>query len=1388
MKQTFRKMLSLLMTAVIVLTVALPVSAAAAGVQEQTAGPEDILALCNPVGRMEKYNDAVMMEVSASNFTLRGQLEGDILLDVTVEEKTVEYHNLFVEIDGAMHYFELEPGRQTVTVAKDLAAGHHTVKISKGPEAKKEIYYIHGVTYTGTLEKVQPATHRMEFLGDSITAGTGIYQYADGFGGTHSYFTYANMTADAFDADYYSIANGGWKFSQSISPSDSIGSIYEKISMHEDLGNYDFSWKPELIVINLGTNDAIAGRKNTSFTEATYMADVATLLDKVRKNNPDAEILWVYGMMLTEREAWLQAAVEAYAQKDEKVHYLHLNGNTRGRGDHPDQEGQITAAKMLIDGVSELMGWTADPTKDPVSISNQEKIATAARIQREAAELDFTENYCPACGEIDGWTKLGGDVRNQPGSNIGSAPNFSGNQHFYWDPTEHTNGAVSHTGYNWLQVTGSTNVCLHLNGTTHNYNGRIQWVGNGTLNIMGEGSLNALGKSNASTNLGNLYINGGSTVNLYGGKLTSAETVTLNKPQSLTDARFATLSVHNASATVNIFNGVELESTFGTNIAADMGTVNLYGGTLRGGKGYPYHADTITSTTSDWTACGGNVYLYGQSETKQAIFNMYGGTVTGGTAKQGGNVFVYKNAAFNLYGGDILGGTADAGDNLYIHDAAAFKVGVDWAGSASVDFPTRYGKGDTVQNGVSTGDFTGALRYEAEEGLGIYGQDGKLVLAPVYLYTASRIQREAAAIDFTRNYCPACGEIDGWTKLGGSSRHFPGTTIGSAPNFSGNQHFYWDPTEYTNGTVNSTVYNWLQVNGSTNVCLHLNGMTINYTGRIHWGGSGTLNIMGEGSLNALGKSNATTNFGNIYINSGGTINLYGGKFTSAETATLNKPQSLTDPRYATLSVHNVGATVNIYDGVEMESTFGTNIAADMGTVNLYGGTLRGGKGYPYHADTITSATSDWTACGGNVYLYGQSATKKAIFNMYGGTVTGGTAKQGGNVFVYKNAAFNLYGGDILGGTADVGDNLYIYDTAALKVGADWTGSASVAFSAPYGYGDIVQNGVSTGDFSGNLQYEAVEMPKIYGADDKLVIAPVCLYTADGTKIWARNNAEAIKKQQEQADSYIRVLLADSVFELPEGKTVCIDFNGKNTTVAGNGILWGMDRSNDTFQAEACAAVTVADTVTVQEDVTGGEHGYRYLALSENQGAYGFHRLDATVKTVTLRTSAAGLYYQAVYNCDPVLSEKVKTYGVALSLRNLPGADFLTESTDCYTVASTPFESGVVATSGSVFNIMKTSNKADRNCRRGEMKIYANAYLEIDGIGYVMGDTENTGKTVADATFAGVAYSLQDVLLAIDADWEHYVEEGKADAVKEFYSTWAQHGMNAWDDLFQNIDA
>ena len=333
------------------------------GKTARSIGADEILALCNPVGRLLKNKDAVRMEMSMSSITLTGSLEGDVIVTLDCEEKMDELHNFYVEVDGVLGYFEVPAGRSVVKMAEDLTPGKHTIKIHKGTDNKKEVYYIHSVAYTGTLEKAVPAERRIEFLGDSITAGSGVFFEDCGYGYTQSWFVYANMVSDALGADHYSVANGGWKFHSTVSAATSIATIYDDMSMHDaSLGAYDFSWKPDVIVINLGTNDAIAYRNNkTDYTQQSFAENIKIMLDLVRAKNPDAEIVWIYGSMLTEREDWIKAPVEEYAKTDSKVHYVSVRGNTAGRGDHPDFPGHTKVAITLTEAISDIMGWSIVP-------------------------------------------------------------------------------------------------------------------------------------------------------------------------------------------------------------------------------------------------------------------------------------------------------------------------------------------------------------------------------------------------------------------------------------------------------------------------------------------------------------------------------------------------------------------------------------------------------------------------------------------------------------------------------------------------------------------------------------------------------------------------------------------------------------------------------------------------------------------------------------------------------------------------------------------------------------------------------------------------------------------------------------------------------------------
>jgi len=150
-------------------------------------------------------------------------------------------------------------------------------------------------------------------------------------------------------------------------------------------------------------------------------------------------------------------------------------------------------------------------------------------------------------------------------------------------------------------------------------------------------------------------------------------------------------------------------------------------------------------------------------------------------------------------------------------------------------------------------------------------------------------------------------------------------------------------------------------------------------------------------------------------------------------------------------------TFNMYGGTIQDgtATYGGNVyVVAGGTFNMYGGTITGGtatSGGNVYVETNAKAsmyggeiTNGVATSGGNVYLpLAETEGSGAVFNMYGGTISGtrdengnalgGKAENGGNVYVAERSAFNMYGGTVKDGTAtSEGGNFYLYgyNTAA----------------------------------------------------------------------------------------------------------------------------------------------------------------------------------------------------------------------------------------------------------------------------------------------------------------------------------------------------------------------
>ena len=464
-------------------------------------------------------------------------------------------------------------------------------------------------------------------------------------------------------------------------------------------------------------------------------------------------------------------------------------------------------------------------------------------------------------------------------------------------------------------------------------------------------------------------------------------------------------------------------------------------------------------------------------------------------------------------------------------------------------------------------------------------------------------------------------------------------------------------------------------------------------------------------------------------------------------------KTLTDPSYRIVIVNNKG-TLNIMGGGAIEANTKNNrgilYANGACSTNVYGTTLK-------NTATENNPTS------GNAVLCAYS--QDAVMNCWGATLIGNDLSP----VLLNNGTMNLYNCTVTGVPAQVGNYadrtddkavLNLYDTTIS--GVDVQDGVGLTVSGATKIGSLTM-AEGTGFSASDLTADA----SIPGYPTKAVLVDAAGKTAfvkDVAAEWATGKYQ-----------YIR-LFGDAELAL-DGQEIVADLCGNDLKVTGNGAVKAFDSANDTFDESACGVLLAGSGITVEKNFQA-PNGNTYIAVTEN-GLTKLHRLEIVLNTVTLRTSAAGLYYKATYNCDQTLSKLVENYGVVVSLYNLPGADFMTEpeagNFNGWTEAAAPFQSGAVATSGSVFGILKDSRSASLNDRYGRMKIYANAYIDL-GDEIIVANTADAGKTADSEGFSGVAMSLYDVMQALDATYSTYPTAIRLQ-LDAFYAQWKEKGMD-----------
>ena len=817
-----------------------------------------------------------------------------------------------------------------------------------------------------------------------------------------------------------------------------------------------------------------------------------------------------------------------------------------------------------------------------------------------------------------------------------------------------------------------------------------------------------------------------------GGKMEGTGTLEkYNKYGGLVDfAAKGTFTLYSGTVRMNLGDGTSVVPYGGVIYSRAAGSqVVINGGVISGGV-----------LKSEGATGGGNIYMISGD-----TLTVNGGIIKSGNAgvAKGGNI--YNAGTTNIKGGFIVKGTAADGGNIYATGTTAISGGTIYGGTAADNAATT----DTSEGRGGNLYFTGA------------------------------------------NNTISGGTVTGGNARIGGNAYISGTLGISGGTVTGGYATTNGGNVYTTGTMNvtgGTVTAGASVNGG-NISVYADGKTVTVSGGLITAGIATDTgeaakggnfYVSKGTLSVSGgvvsRGIATFGGGNVYLTAS-TMKLSGGQVLGGRTSTSGK------------------------DG-------GSIYIAANGQLNMSGGELTNGYcgdcgGNIYMSSANSKLTmSGGTITGGYAYKYGGNiCLNNGIMNMTGGTVSNGRGGRGGNIcLMFYSGSTATIGGEndpqIIGGTAiageggnilfmdqahqpnaayaphatspwlaigkctisggkaaSFGDNIYVNKYAYFRVLDSFDGETSVYFHdyqlpADQLYGGVLASGVTaTGDFTGKLILDNMDShPFLLHKDGGLQIAAAAT-VKNGAYTWFVDNAAMMAAYDDTADY---MLVAAGELELAGG-TYTVDLAGQNVNITGTGTVYGMDSANDTYKT--CGSATFGEGVTLAGKKTQvGEK--TYFAVADGD-AYSFHRLGMDITGISLRPSAAGLYYTAQWQCDEVLADKIDAFGVAVSLVDGLGDDFAAQGNSLYT-QQTGFVSGTTGNGVLISGILDTTRESSLNSQYGKIPVYAVAYVTLDGENY---------------TGSAKEHSIQSLLQMLSDNIYTYYN----------YSAVLQNFVDRWDD-------
>lgn len=198
-----------------------------------------------------------------------------------------------VQVDGVTVATLVTPGDTTHWI-NGLRDGEHTVRVVKRNETPGDISTFGGFVATpggAVLSKPAPRDRQIEFIGDSITVGYGNVSGTRDCDSeqlkrtTNTDVSHGALTARQLDADYQINGFSGLGMVRNvagITPDATYRTYYDRalLNVDGDVWQNPGTWRPQIVVVNLGSNDFTDLTPGEPWTHDSLAAAYRTAYDE----------------------------------------------------------------------------------------------------------------------------------------------------------------------------------------------------------------------------------------------------------------------------------------------------------------------------------------------------------------------------------------------------------------------------------------------------------------------------------------------------------------------------------------------------------------------------------------------------------------------------------------------------------------------------------------------------------------------------------------------------------------------------------------------------------------------------------------------------------------------------------------------------------------------------------------------------------------------------------------------------------------------------------------------------------------------------------------------------------------------------------------------------